>query len=604
MIDKMTKYSFILLSSASEGFLDKLAETGVVDISRSSKPVDEHSAELLSRSEALKKKIARIEKEDFAKDPDYAAILEKIALWKKELALREPWGDFDLRRIESLERKSGCTFRFYSVYDKSFDPAWENLCPLEKISSSEGRTYFVTVSDLPDYSFPATECARPAGTAAEARAILASLDASLQQRSSELLAAKSELPAMREQYEALLSELEIYLASRTGGSAAEGYITQYTGFAPVEEDERLRAEFDAMDLVYVAEAATVEDNPPIQLKNNSFSRPFEVLTGMYGLPVYNEFDPTVFLSIFFLLFFSMCMGDAGYGILLIIIGQLLKKSSGSLAKMHSLVTILGFGTVTVGLVMGGFFGVSLYEISWIPDWYKSIILTGELVFAPEGISWVRGDAAVAAIPEGVSHYSLQMVLSLIIGVLHISLAMIVKSVWAIRRDGLKNCLSTLGWTVLIVGAVLVAFVSMFGVLSESAIKWTVIGIAAVSATGIFLLNKWGRNPLVNVGLGVWDTYQMASGLMSDVLSYIRLYALGLSGGMLGATFNLMANLVKGSDPTWQWVPFVLILIVGHALNLAMSCLGAFVHPLRLNFLEFFKNAGYAGSGLKYNPLKK
>lgn len=92
--------------------------------------------------------------------------------------------------------------------------------------------------------------------------------------------------------------------------------------------------------------------------------------------------------------------------------------------------------------------------------------------------------------------------------------------------------------------------------------------------------------------------------MGDVLSYIRLYALGLSGGMLGSTFNTIAEMVKGQDPTWQWIPFVLILLVGHALNLAMSCLGAFVHPLRLNFVEFFKNSGYEGKGLTYNPLKK
>ena len=604
MIDKMTKYSFILLSSASEGFLEKLAETGVVDVTRSAKPVDEHSSQLLSRSDELKKKIAWLEKEDFAKDPDYAAILEKIAYWKKELSLREPWGDFDLTAVETFERKSGCTFRFYAVSEKSFDPAWETLYPLEKISSAAGKIYFVTVSDAADWSFPATECARPLGSAAQARAMLTSLDADLQKRAGELRELKADIPSMRKEYESILSQLEIYLASQARGSAAEGYITQFTGFAPVEEDERLKAEFDAMDLFYLAEPASVEDNPPIQLKNNRFSRSFEVLTGMYGLPVYNEFDPTVFLSIFFLLFFSMCMGDAGYGILLIIIGQALKKSSGSLAKMHSLVTILGCGTVLAGLVMGGFFGVSLYEVSWIPEWYKSIILTGELVFTDAGVQWFKGDAALATIPEGAAHYSLQMVIAVVIGIIHVSLAMILKTVWAIRRDGFKNSLSTLGWTILIVGAVLVACVAMFGVLSESAIKWIVIGIAAVSALGIFVFNKWGRNPLVNIGLGVWDTYQTVSGLMSDVLSYIRLYALGLSGGMLGATFNLMANMVKGDDPTWQWVPFVIILIIGHVLNLAMSCLGAFVHPLRLNFLEFFKNSGYEGRGAKYNPLKK
>ena len=95
---------------------------------------------------------------------------------------------------------------------------------------------------------------------------------------------------------------------------------------------------------------------------------------------------------------------------------------------------------------------------------------------------------------------------------------------------------------------------------------------------------------------------MVTGLAGDILSYIRLFALGLAGGMLGSAFNTLASMTLGSSPTWQWLPFVLILLIGHALNLAMACLGAFVHPLRLNFLEFFKNSGYEGRGIKYNPI--
>ena len=107
---------------------------------------------------------------------------------------------------------------------------------------------------------------------------------------------------------------------------------------------------------------------------------------------------------------------------------------------------------------------------------------------------------------------------------------------------------------------------------------------------------------MNIGAGLWDTYNMMTGLLGDVLSYIRLYALGLAGGMLGGAFNNLGTMVLGDNPTWTWVPFILILILGHTLNLAMSCLGAFVHPLRLNFVEYFKNSGYEGRGVKYQPL--
>ena len=110
---------------------------------------------------------------------------------------------------------------------------------------------------------------------------------------------------------------------------------------------------------------------------------------------------------------------------------------------------------------------------------------------------------------------------------------------------------------------------------------------------------------MNIGSGLWDTYNMVTGLLGDVLSYIRLYALGLAGGMLGNAFNIMGTMILDIPvPVVNWVFCIVILIFGHVLNLAMSCLGAFVHPLRLTFVEYFKNSGYEGAGAKYNPLTK
>jgi V/A-type H+-transporting ATPase subunit I len=98
---------------------------------------------------------------------------------------------------------------------------------------------------------------------------------------------------------------------------------------------------------------------------------------------------------------------------------------------------------------------------------------------------------------------------------------------------------------------------------------------------------------------------MATGILGDVLSYIRLYALGLAGGMLGQAFNILADMiVKDGFSAINWLPFLLIILFGHILNIAMSSLGAFVHPLRLTFVEYFKNAGYEGKGNEYNPLTK
>ena len=368
--------------------------------------------------------------------------------------------------------------------------------------------------------------------------------------------------------------------------AAEGAICVLTGFAPTDDDARITAALDAMDLYYVHEPARKEDNPPIKLKNNWFARQFETLTGMYGMPVYDEFDPTPILAPFFMLFWAFCMGDAGYGLVLMGVALLLDKVNILGLRNHKrLVMSLGVGATVIGFFLGTFFGIPLAEVSWIPEGCKKLMLAGKLEL-------------------GGSAYDLSMVAAIAVGVFHICLAMVIKAIGLTKRFGFKAAISTWGWVVLIVGGLITAGLALTSVINASVTKIVVIVIGVVSALGIFILNKPGRNPLINIGAGLWDTYGMATGILGDVLSYIRLYALGLAGGMLGNAFNNLGGMLLGEHPTWQWAAFVLIVVFGHTLNFAMSCLGAFVHPLRLTFVEYFKNSGYEGKGTEFRPFKQ
>lgn len=576
MIEKMTKYSWILINSDKDEFLKRLRELGIVDIKRSAKPVDEHSENLISRIEGIKARISELER---ASDATLTSLLSKKEELTKECAWAKVWGDFDSSKLAEL----GLDLHFYCCKKEIFNPEWPQQFPIQIVESTQGLVWFVVVGD--NDGFPLKQTTKPERPYTEIDAEIQAVDAQIAAYREKLAEESRNIPAMKEEMAALQSDFSLYLASLKGSDAAEGFLTVFEGFAPQTEDAQLKEVFDSMALVWTADAASVEDNPPIKLRNNSFSKQFETLTEMYGMPSYNEFDPTIFLSIFFLLFFSMCMGDAGYGLVLMLVGFLMRKKEGGLAKLWRLIMILGAGTFVVGIVMGGFFGIDLSQQNWVPGFLKKIMITGDVTIAG-------------------SAYAKQMILALGIGVVHICLALIMKAIWAVRKEGFKNSLGAIGWTLLIVGAVVILSLGLPGLISESAMKWLIIGIAAVSALGIFLFNKWGRNPLLNIGSGLWDTYSMASGLMGDVLSYIRLYALGLSGGMLGSTFNMMGGMVLGDNPTWQWVPFVLIIIFGHVLNIAMSCLGAFVHPLRLNFVEFFKNSSYEGAGSAFNPIKK
>lgn len=606
MVTKMTKYSFILLSEQTEGFLNSLQELGVVDISRSLKPIDEQSSGMLAEADRAKKALSILaackaeSEKDFKFDgcpvdavletqDRIAEITAEIAAAKKEIAVRQPWGSFRSEDIHKLESQ-GLKLRFYSCMKKKFDPSWAEIQPLKVISETESKVFFVTVSPAEEeYSFPLEAVPAPEGSVNEEEEKLALLQNKLEKEQQLLANLKSCSDEIRKAYNDSLSRLDLYFAEAATEKAVDNYLTVLTGFAPTADDKRLCASFDSMDIYYSHEAATKEDNPPVKLKNNWFAKNFEVLTGMYGVPAYDEFDPTPVLGPFFMLFFAMCMGDAGYGILLMLIALVLrlKMKDSSLGKMHRLIAFLGGMTFVVGIFLGTFFGMSILEASWAPAWLKGLCIDG----------WFP-DAKIAGFP-------VQMVLAVAIGVLHICLAMIIKTINFTKRFGFKKTVATWGWTTLIVGGLVVVSLGMTEVLSAEAFKWTIIALAVVSGLAIYVFNTPGRNPLLNIGSGLWDTYNMVTGLLGDVLSYIRLYALGLAGGMLGNAFNIMGTMILDIPvPGVNWVFCIIILIFGHVLNLAMSCLGAFVHPLRLTFVEYFKNSGYEGSGAKYNPLTK
>ena len=606
MIEKMTKYSFILLSGKSEEFLKNLQEFGLVDITRSSKPVDEHSAALLSMTNELKKAASKLESIDYTQDPDFEKIeaevdpdvkydnpldgfkeystrldtlRNELAQARKDVESRRPWGCYDKSALDALKEK-GYKVRWYNVSKKTYDSSWANIYPLQEVFDDGKNVWFVTISDDPEYSLPVEECTAPEGDLRFAERKVATLTESVISCKARLLELKEYIPEILRKCDEDVADLQLYLADAGAGKAADDMITTFIGFAPVENDATLCAEFDKMDIVYLKEEAVKDDNPPIKFKENKFVKMFTVLTDMYGRPAYDEFDPTPCISIFFTLFFAMCMGDAGYGIALALIGLAMRKAKGFIGSMAPLVTTLGVATIVMGTVLHTFFGMDISTATWVPDWLKSCMIKGT-----------------------VAGYDAQMLFSILIGIVHISVAMLLKTAYAIKRNGFVNSLGTIGWTLLIVGGVIIGGFALAGVIDSTVTKWIVIVLGVVSALGIFLFNDIHRNPLVNIGSGLYETYNTVTGLLGDVLSYLRLYALGLAGGMLGNAFNQLGLSVYGIDvPGVNILCFALIVGFGHILNLAMCCLGAFVHPLRLNFLEFFKNSGYEGTGKVYSPL--
>ena len=611
MIIKMTKYSFVLLTGEKEGFLEQLQELGVVDIKRSVKPVDQDSSEMFAKATKAKKTLEFLEGIDYKKDVDYEAIAQTtthiegspvdfveecrtriselnsdLASTTKQVYARLPWGEYDKAAIDGLA-DHGYTVRYYCTDSGKFDPAWAELYPLQVVEDNGKKVWFVTVAPKNEaYSFPISETAAPEGTYAEAAAEAEQIRNEIIACKAGLLNAKDYIPAIKESCNETLVQMDRHLADSSAVGAAEDMLTVFTGFAPAENDAELAEAFDKMGVLYIKEDAAQEDNPPIKLKNNWFTRQFEVFTEMYGMPVYTEFDPTPIVAPFYLLFFAMCMGDAGYGIVLLLMGIMLNKGwlkFDMFKGLGNIISLLGAGTILVGTVLGTFFGTSLFDAAWVPQWLKNCMIVGEVDIPSIGI------------------LNIQMILAMGIGIFHICLAMTVKAICYTKRFGIKENIATWGWLLLIVGGVILALLGVGKILSPEAMKWTVMAVGGISALAIYIFNTPGRNPLINIGAGLWDTYNMATGILGDVLSYLRLFALGLAGGMLGQAFNDLAVSVKGDSPI-TWLPFVLILVIGHVMNIMLSGLGAFVHPMRLTFMEYFKNAGYEGKGAAYNPL--
>ena len=276
MIEKMTRYDFVLLSSDKESFLADLRELGVVDIKRSDKAVDGTSEQMLEQIRLAKEEIRLVEK---GTDAHLEELLTRAGEQRALAASIRPWGDFDPARIEHL-RALGVVTRFYCCPRKQYDPAWEQNNALQIISEDEKTLWFV-VMDEGECNLPLKEVPAPACSYSEALAGAESLEAEIEQYRKLLEGRKTELPALEAALKERTDELNLYLAASAGESAAEQYLSCFEGYAPQENRESILAAVQNMDVIVLDAAAAVEDNPPIKLRNNKFVSMFEMLTDMY-----------------------------------------------------------------------------------------------------------------------------------------------------------------------------------------------------------------------------------------------------------------------------------------------------------------------------------
>ena len=591
MIQKMKKVSFLVFHKDYDTFLEQLRQLGVVHVIEKEQgaPADEtlqNNITLLSRYnnvipslQALADGVQPSGSQVGTLD-DYDQLLsDKSAIERRVLQLTqdckslEPWGDFSQANVARLE-SAGYRLNYFVCDRKLFSEQWIEQYNATIVSDSK-QVRFVTVTPVgEEVQVAAEQQSLPQVSLSDLQKELAAAEQQLEQNAQSIRQfAADNVGTFISQRDQLVQSINLSKVRLNGEGMAEGKLILLQGWIPAKNVDEVKAELDKDSLYYEIESPTPEDDVPILLSNNKFARLFEPLTHLYMLPQYNELDLTLFFAPFFMLFFGLCLGDMGYGLLMIValpvFTKLFQLINPNFTKW--LVVLFGLSTIICGSLSGSFFGFSLYDLD-IP-FVKSM---KELLYTDN---------------------SKMFTLSLVIGVVQILFGMILKAVNLTIQCGFKSALGTIGWLILLLT---VGACAVLGIPYGNPV---VVALLVIALVGIFLLNSPGKNIFLNIGLGLWDTYNMATGLLGDVLSYVRLFALGLSGGILANVFNQMATGMSPDVPVVGFIVTVIIFLIGHGLNIFMNILGAIVHPMRLTFVEFFKNSGYTGGGVGYNPFR-
>lgn len=620
MIEKMKKFTFLVTDKEYEGFISSLRQQGVVHVQQlqqgaSSQELQQaldlesryvaalrvldsaaktyqvapHAPALGQASDSLEV-LTRIEN---IQAEEQTLMHERDAV-EKDIRVLEPWGNFDMKALQRLAQASGLTVGFFRCSSKFFRQEWADhyfAIPVNEMSKS---TYFLTFSEeKPDIE--AEQIFLPQESLQEKRAQLDSVLQKLDLIHGELLYIEKQLRSvLLDGQSQTRDSIQLERVHLSDERVAGDSLRLLVGWVRADRTEELTTVLDADHIFYEMEDPAFEDDVPVQITNGRFTSLFEPILRMYSLPNYHDLDPSFYFAPFFMLFFGLCLGDGGYGLLVLFGGLAVAKfCKGDVCNYGRLMAWLGMMTVICGLLMGTFFGIDLSQQDW--------------AFLAPVKPYFLNDNGVGPI----FGYSPMMVLSVIIGLIQVLLGMILKGCKAVKNYGFAYGIGTFCWVAAIILAVILYGLPTCGVQLPQAVQYILMVLIGISALGIFFYNSPGsyRRPLLgllgNIGGGVWATYGMATGLLGDLLSYIRLFALGLTGGVLGGVFNSLAIDMTSSLPVMvRWIPMILILLAGHGITFALSMISAFVHPMRLTFVEFFKNADFEGGGKEYSPFRK
>lgn len=629
MIVRMKRLRLFLFHSEKDRILRLLQRNGTVDIRASvtaNTGIAEKIAELDKENNALKEieraaasapaaqtaasrhaNIAGMLREAQRIMGANEQLLNAIRELNAQLAEYAPWVEIPIDTIAAL-KQHGIGVHLFSGSVGLFSQFDFSRHDVLEVSRSGNTVRFMLITFQADAPiWPFQKHTIPASSVEEMRTEIAQLERQLRTNMTQLSAFAGRAVAIREYLAAKATRLDFVNARNRLEKHDTGTIHYLTGFFPAKQLAKMQGLLERERLAYTIDDPPGDDPAPVALRNARVFSFFEPITRIFSLPAYSELDPTPLFAPFFALFFGFCFGDVGYGLLLLALS--ISGFFTSARAYAPLGVILSLSTILSGVLMNSFFGAALFG-----QGQEALMTTSgnPAIFAAYT---VKGKTVFPAMP-----------LSLALGAFQVLVAFCFQAVNAALSLGIRYIWKSLGQLALMLGCTILAVHSDFlnlGFNRSFTIGPLPLGewLSAMTpragliflASGLvafFIFGNPDRKFPVRPLAALWDFYGFATGLLGDLLSYIRLFALALAGGLLGNAFNQIAFMVlpKHDDTIIYASPWIiacaLILVIGHGLNFALGLLGAFVHPLRLTFVEFYKNINFRGGGKAYAPFRR
>lgn len=630
----VNKYLFVGFEGEREDFFQKAQDSGIVHFIRQKTKKSHHVPEDVANiMQAIKiiKTLPPTPQEEIEAYPLADGLAEKVLqlhrtqeqlseeerILNLEMSRVQIFGDFALEDVAYIESETGCKIQYYCAKVGFADLA--SLPPeLIFIGSDHALDYFAALNSVPKQYAKMIEIhiERPFGILKKR---LNEIKESLHQNEQRLKVYAKYNKFFHHALINKLNQFHLGQAKESVKKELDGSLYVIEGWVPVTKEKELVDLAEKANIHIEQIAIEPQDVIPTYLENTGATRLGEDLIQIYDTPSHSDKDPSLWVLIFFSLFFAIIIGDAGYG--LIFLGAALYVRykytlDKTWTRVVNLFTILSAAVIVWGILTTSFFGISVdldspirkvSLIQWLvekkteyiiqhqdADWKGWVAKFPQLAtiknpkeFLKLGATQSKGKADYVIYNKFADNVMFE--LALMIGVIHIILSML----RYIRRNW-----NGLGWIIFIIGC----YLYLPSYLQATSIIHFVFGVDPVRASqnGLYLMlgglilatafsiaqNKW---------TGLLEPMAIGS-IFADAMSYLRLYALGLSGAMLTTTINDLAS-------GWNFVVAFLITVAGHGVNMILSIMGGTIHGLRLNFLEWY-HYSFEGGGKPFDPLRK